>query len=83
MKLGRVRVFLRTPLYRGRPDDDRGGLTLDVVEIVGTVVEETRTGLWLDVEAMYDARGQTEPGDPLPSIVLPAGKIDYLVVNDD
>jgi hypothetical protein len=83
LKQKRVRAFLRTPLYRGRNDGGRSGLTLDVVEVVGLVVDETRSGLYLDVEALHDARGKAEPGNPLAEIVLPLGKIDYLVVLDD
>jgi len=79
----RVQVFLRTPLYRGRHDGGRSALTLDVVEVVGTVQEEGRTGLHLRLEALFDARGQAEPTLPFEEIVLPTSKIDYLVVGDE
>lgn len=75
----RVQVFLRTPLFRGRYE---GGEKLQrgVVEVLGTVVAETRTGIHVKVEALRDERGEDESALPFAEIIVPPGKIDYLVL---
>ena len=79
MKGKRVQVFLRTPLFRGRYEGG-GQLQRAVVEVLGTVVAETRAGLHLKVEALRDERGTDESELPFKEMIVPIGKIDYLVV---
>ena len=79
MKGKRVQVFLRTPLFRGNYGGSRP-LKTAVVEVIGTVVAETRTGLRLKVETLADEQGNQEPEVPFKEIVLPPGKIDHLIV---
>jgi len=79
-----VQVFLRTPLFRGHYGKERARpLESTVVEVVGEVVEERSTGLHLRVEALVDEKGGDVTALPFAEIVLPASKIDHLVLVED
>ena len=79
MKGKRVQVFLRTPLFRGNYGGTKR-LRASIVEVVGTVVAETRTGLRLKVETLADEQGGQVSEVPFKEIVLPPGKIDHLIL---
>lgn len=74
-----VRVFLRTPLHRGRQSAPRTfELNETVVEVVGTA--ETRDGgLQIAVSTLVNDRGE-EVASPWPTIFLPTAKIDLYVI---
>ncbi len=84
MKGRLVQVFLRTPLFRGRYGDGNARrLDVDVVEIVGTVVDERSAGLQIRVSSLRDERGVEASDLPFRDIVLPSAKIDHLVLVEE
>lgn len=75
----KVRVFLRTPLHRGRASAPRKYEINDtVVEVVGEA-EARDGGLALDVEALYNDKGERVES-PWPKLFLPSSKIDLYVI---
>lgn len=81
MKGSVVQVLLRTPLFRGRYGSERERpLDRTVVEVVGEVIEERSTGLHLRVTGLVDDKGNPVADLPFAEIVLPASKIDHLVL---
>ncbi len=75
----KVRVFLRTPLHRGRATGPRK-YELDAV-VVGVVGEATPRdgGLEVEVTEMIDDKGESVTS-PWAKIFLPMSKIDLYVI---
>lgn len=75
----KVRVFLRTPLHRGRPTGNRRHeLNASIIEVVGEA-EARDGGLELQVAELIDDRGESLES-PWPRIFLPSSKIDFYVL---
>ena len=75
----KVRVFLRTPLHRGRVTGPRKHeLDAMVVEVVGEATPRDG-GLEVEVTEMVDDKGESV-ASPWPKIFLPTGKIDLYVI---
>ncbi len=75
----KVRVFLRTPLHRGRATGPRKyELDAMIVEVVGEATPRDG-GLELEVADMVDDKGQSV-ASPWPKIFLPMSKIDVYVI---
>ena len=74
-----VRVFLRTPLHRGRVVAPRKyELDDTVVEVVGEA-EHRDGGLDIKVSALYNDKGVAVES-PWPHIFLPGSKMDVYVI---
>jgi hypothetical protein len=75
----KVRVFLRTPLHRGRVKGARKyELGSTVVEVVGEAAARDG-GLEVDVTEMVDNKGESI-ASPWSKIFLPLSKIDLYVI---
>jgi len=75
-----VRVFLRTPLHRGRSTSNSRKFELNesVIEIVGEA-EARDGGLDLKVKSLYSDKGEAVES-PWARLFVPSAKIDCYVI---
>ena len=79
-----VRIFLRTPLHRGRRLSGSGQnfeLDASIVEVIGVLVDK-EPFLEIEVREFIDDRGRTV-ASPWPRLYLAASKVDYYVPLED
>ncbi|MCK6529121.1 hypothetical protein L6R50_16720 [Myxococcota bacterium] len=78
----RVQVLLRDPLVRGRNRMAEKQLLLHqhVIEVVGTVTDHVDGGLLMRIDELWDERGDRVDPPPFAEVLVPASKIDLVVL---
>ena len=74
----KIRVYLKTPLYRSRGNSSETDLS-DAVLVVCGKADPRDGGLEIEVNQLYNDKGGAVEA-PFERIFLPLGKIDYYII---